>query len=165
MNFSNKFDNFNNQNQGFGGYYNPQGYPMQMPMQYPPMNQQYNPYTNQQQSQNAEDTNDTDNSDKAILDSIEYYFSEENLNKDLYFRNRMSEEGFIDCNEIVNFNKMKNKGVDSNRIISILDEAENTLIERKEENGKVYLRNKNWVEIKPRLLAIEKIQQQKKMNK
>jgi len=54
---------------------------------------------------NTNSMNIVDTSDKGILESLEYYFSIENLNKDGYMRSKMNEDGYIDCNEIVVFNK------------------------------------------------------------
>ena len=34
-----------------------------------------------------------------------YYFSIENLNKDFFIRSKLNEEGYLEAEEIINFNK------------------------------------------------------------
>lgn len=161
MYFSNKFDSLNNQQQS--GMY-----PM-MPMM-SPMNQNpnmyypnYQAYPNQNQGNQIEES--TDNSDKSVLESLEYYFSEENLNKDSYIRSKMSDEGFVEAIEIVNFNKMKNKGVTLERLEEILESNKDSVLETVLSEDKLYLRNREWESIKEKLLPLESILQQRKFNK
>jgi len=126
------------------------------------MNQNTNNYdvTQNFQKINLDDQNNI-TSDKNIVDSLIYYFSIENLNKDYFIRSKLDENGFLEATEIMNFNKMKVNSVTIDKIQNILNEFDTT-IETKVEGEKLYLRNKNWETIKDKLLPIEKIQQQKK---
>jgi len=128
------------------------------------MNQNTNNYdvTQNFQKINLDDQNNI-TSDKNIVDSLIYYFSIENLNKDYFIRSKLDENGFLEATEIMNFNKMKVNSVTIDKIQNILNEFDTT-IETKVEGEKLYLRNKNWETIKDKLLPIEKIQQQKKKN-
>jgi len=103
--------------------------------------------------------------EKTILQYLEYYFSLDNLNRDYFMRTKIDEEGFIDAQEIVNFNKMKVKGVSMDKIAEVLNETENSLIESKIEGERLLLRNRDWDVIREKLLPIEYLLQQKKMNK
>jgi len=163
--------NNNNNMMGNYGMYNPY-YMQQQSMIRPNM---FNPYPMMpmnyfggQSANTGPEITLKDSSDKSILEYLQYYFSLENLNKDVYIRNRMNEDGFIDAQEIVNFNKMKNKGVTFEKITQIVKENEddeNNVIESKNENEKFLLRNKNWNSIKEELYPIDYIQQQKRSNK
>jgi hypothetical protein len=158
MTFSNKFDNFNNQMPG--AFYNPFMAPQTVPMNMPPSNMYYQPPQNQPQLE------EHDGSDKSVSECLEYYFSEENLNKDSYIRSRMNDDGLIDAQEIANFNKMKSRGVTIEKLEEILKTAEeNTVIESSLIGGRLFLRNKYWDSFKDRLVPLDKLQMQRKMNK
>ncbi len=98
--------------------------------------------------------------EKFIIDSIEYYFSEINLNKDYYFRSKLDNEGFINLLEISQFNKMKMKGITSIQMKGVVCEYESEIFDsRTTVEGFVYLRNKKWEEIKDSLTPIEKLEE------
>ena len=44
---------------------------------------------------------------KKIRTQIEYYFSNENLHKDVYFRNQMDDQGWVSLEVIAQFNRVK----------------------------------------------------------
>jgi len=157
MTFSNKFDSINSQPQtGMNPFMFPQSMPMNMNpnMYYQPNNYGLNTQTEEH-----------DSSDKSVPECLEYYFSEENLNKDSYIRSKMSEEGWIDAQEIANFNKMKNKNVTVEQIHEVLNTAEDSVIETREISGRLFLRNKFWEDFKDRLVPLDKLHMQRKMNK
>jgi len=106
---------------------------------------------------------DNINIGKSIKESLEYYFSNENLNKDSYTRSKMDENGFIESSEILNFNNMKKQSADLDKLKEIICDK-NSNIELKEISGKVYFRNKNWEEIKLNLISIEDLKSLKKIN-
>jgi la-related protein 1 len=87
--FQNKFDQTTQQQ--VPSYHNPFMMPQMMPM-----NMNMNMYQHQQPIE--------DDNEKSVSECLEYYFSEENLNKDYYIRSRMNDDGYIDAYEIVNFN-------------------------------------------------------------
>jgi len=136
---------------------------------------QYNPYVMQQKlpSQNLHynktgfdsGINLTDASDQSILAFLEQYLGLENLNKDMYLRNRIDEHGFIDCDEIANHNKFKRLGITLDKLVEVLNEnVEHPLIEANiTVNEKVVVRNREWDQIKEKLLSKEQIFQQKKI--
>jgi len=144
-----------NQNYGGGNNYNPKG------MNYNQTNiaPQFQPgEINTQQVE--------DNSDKSILEALEYYFSEENLNKDFYIRSKMNDEGFISAFEILSFNKMKKKGVDLEKLEEILKNNNSSILEpRVTTEGYLFLRNKEWDNFSQNLVDVATLQQMRKMNK
>jgi len=158
----NKFDMFNT--------HLPQMMNM-MPPQYNPYFSQGNvPFQNvqfpqQQMSRPMYDTGITlvDSSDQSIITFLEQYFGLDNLNKDLYLRNRIDENGFIDCDEIVKHNKMKNLGITLERLVEVLNEnADNAIVEANiTVNEKIVVRNREWEKIKEKLLSKEQIFQKK----
>jgi hypothetical protein len=154
MTFSNKFDSINSQYGG--GFYNPFAFPQQMPMNMTQPMYYQQPNHNQQEEQDG---------DKSASECLEYYFSEENLNKDSYIRSRMNEDGLIDAQEIANFNKMKNRGITVEKIEEILKNSQDSVIETSEMNGRLFLRNKFWDSFKDNLVPLDKLQMQRKMNK
>ena len=156
--FTNKFDSINsNVGQGF---YNPFMFQQTMPM---PMNPSM--YYHQQPVPQYQQPFE-DESEKSIAEILEYYFSEENLNKDAYIRSRMNEDGYIDAYEIVNFNKMKNRNMTVEKIEEILNNNKESIIEYVvSQDKRLYLRNKFWESFKDKLIPLENLQMQKKFTK
>jgi hypothetical protein len=105
-----------------------------------------------------------DDSEKSISECLEYYFSEENLNKDYYIRSRMNDDGYIDAYEIVNFNKMKNRGVTVEKIQEIVNNKD-SVIESVVADNRLYLRNREWESFKDKLAPLEVLQIQRKIGK
>ena len=62
-----------------------------------------------------------------IRNQIEYYFSVENLCRDVYFRSQMDAEGFVDLNLLAGFNRVKQLSSDIALIIEAL--ASSTTVE------------------------------------
>ncbi|OLY85288.1 La-related protein 1B [Smittium mucronatum] len=58
-----------------------------------------------------------------IRKQIEYYFSIENLLKDLFFRDKMDEFGYVSLDIIANFNRIKSISSDINFISSALEDS------------------------------------------
>jgi hypothetical protein len=133
------------------------GNPMAMSMGYAPQTG-YPP----KQTQNFSD-------DKEILTFVENFFTVENLNVDLFIRNRIDENGFIDIMEIANFNVLRENGVSPQKIVEILSTSENDIVEiHKSESGdklKLNLRNKEWDSIKDGLLSKDQISINKRNTK
>ena len=71
-------------------------------------------YPNYNNSQNKIQLND----DTKILEHLEKIFSEENLNKDLYIRNRIK-DGKILLDNVVNYYDFKNNKVEEKKIIDL----------------------------------------------
>lgn len=100
----------------------------------------------------------------GILESLEYYLSLENLNKDTYTRSKMDDDGFIEASEILKFNNMKKNGADMEKLNELI-ENNDTLVEKQVRNGKVFFRNKNWNSIEKKLLPIDEIEANRKQKK
>jgi len=100
------------------------------------------------------------NNDKDIVDSLTYYFSIDNLNKDYFIRSRLDSEGYIDATQIINFNKMKSNSVTIEKIDNILNKY-STIIETQVRDNNLYLRHKNWDTINDKLIPLSEIKQSK----
>ena len=97
----------------------------------------------------------------SVLETLHYYFSEENLNKDYYMRSNLDSEGFLKASNIIRFNKMKAKGVTVEMIEEILKNKSSDLIEfQVMSEGQLFMRNKEWDSFKDNLVHIDVLQQQ-----
>ena len=92
-----------------------------------------------------------------ILEYLENLFSEENLNKDTYIRNRLKEDKIL-LNEVTAYNDIKRNNIDSQKIIDIIKDSKN--LECVNEDNKDYIKIKNFDKLK--LFTIEEIIQNKK---
>lgn len=99
------------------------------------------PHYNYQQQQNLVQLND----DKQIVEYLEKIFSEENLNKDLYLRNRI-ENGKILVDNVAKYNSFKNSKIEPQKIIDLAKTIKN--LEILEEEGKNYIKIKDFDETK-----------------
>jgi len=88
-------------------------------------------------------TLDPESLKQAVLKQIEYYFSVENLCKDLYLRTQMDEEGWIPLALIANFNRVKQLVTDTQQIIEIVQSS--TFLECKDEKLRRKEDWKTWV--------------------
>ena len=158
MTFNNKFDSMNSY--GMNPYLNPMF----------PMNDLNNmmfygqmPIPNMQPMVNNFPQSKHEEQPKGIKESLEYYFSFDNLNKDTYVRERMNSDGYVKASEILNFNNMKKQNANLEKIREVI--SFNSEIEEGSVNGEVCFRNKNWNYIKPKLISIDEIEQNKLMKK
>mmetsp|Transcript_29756 Transcript_29756/g.30895 ORF Transcript_29756/g.30895 Transcript_29756/m.30895 type:complete len:218 (-) Transcript_29756:130-783(-) len=159
--FNNKFDPMNGSN-NHPYMFNPMGNQMmrpdmmyfgQMPMQ---------PNTNPHNNERPEDHHNI--GEKGVKESLEYYLSLENLNKDLFIRQKIDSEGYIEAEDILKFNNMKKQKVDINTIREIVNEN-NSMVEEKVVNDKIFLRSKLWNEIKHNLISLEELEARKTQKK
>ena len=58
-----------------------------------------------------------------MFGSREYYFSEENLAKDVYLRRQMDEEGYVPISLIASFRRIKNMNVDLEQILAAVSHS------------------------------------------
>ena len=144
----------------------------------PMMSPLYNPYTMQggytytpqtgYYSQNLPSVTtfplpEVDNSSaESIVNFIELYLSIDNLNQDLYLRNRIDENGFILASEIANHNRLNSRGVSAEMIYSLFSNDDNAHVEAKLNNNELFLRNREWEAIQESILPREVIQQNKR---
>lgn len=72
-----------------------------------------------------------------IKTQVEYYLSDDNLKKDAFFYNKITEdsEGWLDLEFILNCNKIKSLGIDKTKIVEAIKDS--TLVESNPEGGKV----------------------------
>jgi hypothetical protein len=107
-----------------------------------------------------------DTTDESIYEFMENYLLLENFNQDLYLRNRVDDNGFIDVSEIANHNKLRSRGVTLEKLTALFADNSNKTIESAvTEEGVLFLRNRAWEQIKDKLYSIQWIQQQKRMMK
>lgn len=75
---------------------------------------------------------------------IEYYFSDENLAKDVYLRRKMDPEGYVSLNVIAAFRRVKNMTEDSKLILAAIKQS--TMLEIKNDTSVRPIENpKQWV--------------------
>ena len=97
---------------------------------------------------------------KEIIEYLEKLFGEENLNKDTYIRNRLT-NGKILVDDIVNYNDIKKNNINAEKILEIIKDNQN--LECVNEEGKNYIKIKDFDKLK--LLTLEQIIQNKKAAK
>ena len=90
---------------------------------------------------------------KEILDYINELFSEANLNKITYIRNRLSEDGKILLDDIAKYNDIKNNNIDSQKLMEVIKDSQ--IVECVNENDKNYIKIKNFDKLN--LLPIQQI--------
>ncbi|KAI7816764.1 hypothetical protein BC939DRAFT_30819 [Gamsiella multidivaricata] len=83
--------------------------------------------------------NDTETLKAYILQQMEYYFSVENLCKDVYMRNQMDSEGYVPLSLVANFNRVKNLTTDHELIKETLKSSKEI-----ELNGDKIRRKGDW---------------------
>lgn len=92
---------------------------------------------------------DTVNIELLIRQQIEYYFSEVNLEKDVYLRSKMDELGFIDLSLICGFKRVKNLSMDERLIRDSVKKSEKLEVKLESETGRCLVRTRleplKWV--------------------
>lgn len=103
--------------------------------------------------------------EEDIHEALEYYFSIKNLNKDIFIREAMDEEGWVTAECILTFNKMKDMKVTSEKIESIISKIGSDIVEiGKKDNALILLRPKHYVEeIKEKIKPIQQIKEEKEI--
>ena len=96
--------------------------------------------------------------DKEIIDFLEEMFSANTLNKDLYLRRHISENGEIDINDVVNYNTIQKNGITAQKLTELMPQTKG--LETKEDNGKTLVVIKGFKEMN--LNTIETITANKK---
>jgi len=95
-----------------------------------------------------------DNQKKNIINNL---FSEENLNRDIYFRRNLI-NGKIFIDNLVNHNKIKRHNIDGKELMELLKDSPD--LEIVNEDNKNFIKIKNFDKLK--LLTIEEIKNNKK---
>ena len=149
---SNRFNDNKRQNNR-GGYKNDKNHPQKRQQhihtgnkfdvfnQRPPFQQYYNHRPTPKLVEN-----------KEILEYLEKFFGEENLNKNTYIRNRLK-DGKILVDDIVAYNDIKKNNINAEKILEIIKDSQN--LECVNEQNKNYIKIKNFDKLN--LLTIEEI--------
>lgn len=98
--------------------------------------------------------------DKDILEYLEKIFSEENLNKDTYIRNRLKDDKIL-VNDISSYNNIRKNNIDDKKIMEILKDSKS--LEVVTEDNKNYIKIKDFEKLN--LKSIEEIIRSKKSNR
>ena len=99
--------------------------------------------------------------DKDILAFVEEMFSVNSLNRDIYLRKHLSENGEIDINDIVNYYTIKNNNLSAEKLSQVLKDSKT--LEVKTDNDKTLVVVKGIKEMS--LLSLETIAASKKAAK
>ena len=89
------------------------------------------------------ETRTQEETEELILKQIEYYFSRDNLCKDLYLRSHMKEEGWVQISLLAGFNRVKMLSTSTFVILKSLEKSE--LIEMDGENIRLKEGWKYWL--------------------
>ena len=92
-----------------------------------------------------------------IIVLIEKLLSFENLNKDIFIRSYINQNGFITINNIQKIKQIKNLNLTYDEITSIVLNYPSNIFETHFDNYEVVVRNKKWFEMKKYLFSIEDI--------
>ena len=97
---------------------------------------------------------------KDILEYLEKFFGEENLNKNTYIRNRLN-DGKILVEAVEAYNDLKRNNINSQKIMEVIKDSKT--LECVSEDNKNYIKIKNFEQLK--LLTIEQIIEKNKAMK
>ena len=97
---------------------------------------------------------------KDILEYLEKFFGEENLNKNTYIRNRLN-DGKILVEAVEAYNDFKRNNINSQKIMEVIKDSKT--LECVNEDNKNYIKIKNFEQLK--LLTIEQIIEKNKAMK
>ena len=96
----------------------------------------------------------------SIVEDLEKFFSLKNLNRDINLRKNMDENnGNVSIDFILNLPKFRSINLkEEEEINTIIDKVGSDIIEKVMIDDKLYLRPKNFEEIKDKLISIEEIE-------
>lgn len=80
-----------------------------------------------------------------VLAQLEYYFSQDNMLKDLYLRTQMNEEGWVAIALLANFAKLRSLTTDSNMILEALAASKVIELDEKSHNVRVKSGWQKWI--------------------
>ena len=106
--------------------------------------------------------------DESKVELLEKFFSEKNLNKDLNLRKNLEQDtGNVPIDFILNLNKIRSLNLNEETINELINKIGSDIIEVIKQDDKLYLRRKNFEEIKNKLKSIEDMEKesQQKINK
>ncbi|XP_059151980.1 la-related protein 1B-like isoform X2 [Physella acuta] len=82
---------------------------------------------------------------ETLQNQVEYYFSEENLVKDLFLRKKMDEEGWVKLELVLSFNKVKELKADHKSLIQVIRSSTKLQLSENED----FVRTVNSPEVWP----------------
>lgn len=128
----------------------------------PQTNQSYRKFNQKEESQDG-----ALDMSSFILNSLEFYFSEKNLNNNHYMRTKLDSEGFLSVNDLVNFNKMKQNGVTVELVKQTVETnaVSNNIEIRTGSEGELKFMSKNWEEIKDNLTPLDVLEERRNLKK
>lgn len=99
--------------------------------------------------------------DEEILDVIEFLFSPKNLNRDIYLRESMDINGWVNAEIVIMHpsRQLKMMNVTLDRIIKIIDNIGSDYVEKRILPNKLDLRAKKYDDFKAQLMSINDIKQ------
>ena len=99
--------------------------------------------------------------DEEILDVIEYLFSAKNLNRDIYLRESMDINGWVNAEVLILHpnRKLKIMNVTIDRINNIIDKIGSDYVEKRIRLSTLELRAKNYYDFKSQLMSVNDIKQ------
>ena len=97
--------------------------------------------------------------ESGVVGMLDDYLSEKNLNNDLYLRKNMDKEtGNVPLDFILNLNKIKSMNFTEEKMIQLINKVGSDYIELINIDDKLYMRPKNYDNIKNNLISIEEIE-------
>jgi len=127
------------------------------------MNKNMNPYPQQGMNNNQQQDFNYDpffTPERTCDEILGYIFSVEFLNKELYLRKRITTEGLIDINNVMIFNKIKQRGFTLEQVRESVTNLGAENFEIVEIEGVVNIKISQWGNME--LFSIEQIQTQKR---
>ena len=103
------------------------------------------------------------NSDQDIVNYLQSLFTTDNLNKDIYIRNSLSDDGKINILSLENYNGFKNQKVTKEKLLELIPNTTNLEIIEEGENKFIHI--KDFTNLLHTLTPLETIKQQRKAMK
>jgi len=67
--------------------------------------------------------------EKALLQQFEFYFSQENLDKDTYLQSQMNAQNYVPVDVIMNFRKVVSLTTDKDLVVKVMSECKNLVLD------------------------------------
>ena len=67
--------------------------------------------------------------EKALTQQLEFYFSQENLDKDTYLQSQMNAQNYVPIDTIMNFRKVVSLTTDKELVVKVMNECKNLVLD------------------------------------
>lgn len=67
--------------------------------------------------------------EKALMQQLEFYFSQENLDKDTYLQSQMNAQNYVPVDTIMNFRKVVSLTTDKELVVKVMNECKNLVLD------------------------------------